>query len=399
MKRMMLTALAGLVAMFSMAAGFRTVRLSEIARATDLPVRAMQGSTEDISYRSHPLRVCYNGTGDISHIGYRIFTDAQLEFAAPRGILLYLERYLLETDIPHLGGSPGYTEELTVQEGELSMLFSVTEETPISVMEKRRQKYRLSFAVSDGTDLVIDVKATSQFILGADIVELERIAMRDIQRMPRLLPPYDWSGESAISIGDRLLLCRESAFLDNAIRSDVYLTEFKDGRRTIYCDTKNPWRSMANVVLTGDVPFPVPMKLHVRSYEENSDTILVTLQQFIGFCRDEDCTLYFGIKGQDSTMVHATLYALSNPLSFCHVISMDIPQTLTEDVMRENVETPICCTLYSYVPLHYMDENFFQIPDNQLWPSGFPSTEVDAGHTPCYSTPESDLHTRQSDDI
>ena len=58
MKRFFLTALLGLAAMMAVAAGFRTVRLAEIARAVSLPTKAMEGRTESILFRTRPLQSC-----------------------------------------------------------------------------------------------------------------------------------------------------------------------------------------------------------------------------------------------------------------------------------------------------------------------------------------------------
>ena len=363
MKRFILSALLGLAAMMAMAAGFRTVRLAEIARAVSLPAKAMEGSTDSIFFRNRPLRICYNQTGDIAHIGYRIFSGPQLEYAAPRPLLFYLERYLLEMQIPHLNDRLVYAEELKVREGKINMLFNVKEDTPISVEEKQRKMYRITFGMTEGENLVLDVKCNSQFMLGADIVELERIMMRDLSRFPQTLPAENWSDEAATRIDDHLLLCREAAFLDKDIRSDVYLVVDVKGQRSIYCDAKNPWRSTQNIFLTGETEMPVPLKVYVKCYEANADTLNISLQQLLGYCQQENCRLYFGIKSQDDSLVHATLYALSNEMSFCHVVSVEIPTTFVQEIMRKNLTTPIACTVYPYVPLHYLDDNFFKIAE------------------------------------
>ena len=31
--------------------------------------------------------------------------------------------------------------------------------------------------------------------------------------------------------------------------------------------------------------------------------------------------------------------------------------------MRKNLTTPIACTIYPYVPLHYLDDSFFKIAE------------------------------------
>ena len=227
MKRFFLTALLGLAAMMAVAAGFRTVRLAEIARAVSLPTKAMEGSTDSIFFRNRPLRICYNQTGDIAHIGYKIFSDPQLEYAAPRPLLIYLERYLLETQIPHLNDRLVYAEEVKVREGKINMLFRVKDDTPIGVEEKQRKMYRITFGMTEGENLVLDVKCNSQFMLGADIVELERNMMRDLPRFPQTLTAEDWSAEATTRIDDNLLICREAAFLDKDIRP---VSEIEDQR-------------------------------------------------------------------------------------------------------------------------------------------------------------------------
>lgn len=362
MKRLALTALLMLVAtVFSMATGFRTVRLSEIARATALTPTALEGDADNLSFRSHPLRVCRNAAGDVSHIGYRIFSDNQLEHAAPRGLLLYLERYLLETDIPALSNRLVYAHELDVREGKLPMLFGINDATPIGLQKISRRMYRITFAFEDAQDLVLDVKCSSQVLIGADVVELEQIMARDLGRMPRTLLSAGWSGEPVTRISPDLLLCREGSFLNKDIRSDVYLEEPPGSVRKLFCNPRNPWRSIANIFLTGDTPQPVPLNLRVRCYEGEVDSLQVSLQQFVNFCSEEDCTLYFGIKSQEDGVIHATVFALSDVFSFCHLVSADISPSLPAHVAEGTPPEPVSCTLYPYIPLHYVDEGFFNI--------------------------------------
>ena len=249
------------------------------------------------------------------------------------------------------------------REGKINMLFRVKDDTHIGDEEKQRTMYRITFGMTEGENLVLDVKCNSQFMLGADIVELERIMMRDLPRFPQTLPAGNWNDEATTRIDDHLLLCREAAFLDKDIRSDVYLAVDGKGRRSIYCDTKNPWRSTQNIFLTGETEMPVPLKAYVKCYEANADTLSISLQQLLGYCRQEDCRLYFGIKSQNDSLVHATLYALSNEMSFCHVVSAEIPTTFVREIMRNGLTAPIACTVYPYVPLHYLNDSFFKIAE------------------------------------
>ena len=36
---------------------------------------------------------------------------------------------------------------------------------------------------------------------------------------------------------------------------------------------------------------------------------------------------------------------------------------VTEEIAQKSLTAPIACTIYPYVPLHYLDEKFFRIAD------------------------------------
>ena len=153
---------------------------------------------------------------------------------------------------------------------------------------------------------------------------------------------------------DGLLLANRGSYLNSQIRSDVILVQ-KKGERMLHFSPDSPISSVRNLLLTGQFPTIVPLKLTIDCYGNKKQNLeQVSLQQFVGLCRMEGCELYVGIKKRTDTEVSATVFAVNRSMAYNHVLSVDVPLRMFRE---ENV--PISGTLYTYIPLQNVDEKFF----------------------------------------
>ena len=153
---------------------------------------------------------------------------------------------------------------------------------------------------------------------------------------------------------DGMLMANQGSYLNEQIRSDVILVQ-KKGKRTLYSSTVLPIPSVRNLLLTGQFPTIVPLKLTIDCYGNKKQHLDgISLQQFVGLCRMEGCELYVGIKQKTDTAISATLFAVNRAMAYNHVLSVSVPLRVFQEA-----NVPISGTLYTYIPLQNVDEKFF----------------------------------------
>ncbi len=349
------------MAAYSFAAtAFYTSRLEKIARAVgfDMSVVMPPGidTTGVVSHGGRPLRVRTNANGDVSHIGYKIFDDRVIGSYGSTDVFDFIERYVLELDLKLDGRSAALrmdVDNVKIVRGDMQMLRSVTPQTPFTIEEITRRMYRLKWNVGR-EELCLTFPADCQLMLGADVLELENMLERDVMRMKPLENGWKQAlNGKELSAGDNVIIVDGGKYLSELIRGDIYLT-VRNGEKELYCDRKNPSRSVGNIMLTGHSVKELPMRLSIVKYGD--DTVLsgVTVRQFVAFCRAQGCKLYFGIKKTDGRRLTGTLFALNERMAYNHVLSVDFPLGILSGE-REEVKAVV----YPYIPLQNVTERFF----------------------------------------
>lgn len=339
---------------------FRTERLTTIAGMVKLhlPVCLEKNSTIDSlgSYRNKPIRVKTNELGDISHIGYRLFTASKDGTDDPMTPFWdFIERYFLELDLEIDGRKPAerlLLDKVQCTRGNIDMRHKVNELTDVRVNHIGRRAYTIQWFLGKDT-LDLFVPADGQLILGADAVELETIFERDLKRVEPSNGKCDWT-EEQVSISEKgFSVANPGIYLIDEIRSDLYLQKQGD-KWTLIADTEHPVESIKNILLTGCFTREIPMALTIDCYGYRKVKVSITLQQFVEYCRMEGCNLYVGIKKYAEDNVAATVFALNNELGYNHVLAVDFPTGILSGRQQS-----ITGTAYVYIPLQNVTEDFF----------------------------------------
>lgn len=339
---------------------FYTSRLEKIARAVGLGMAADLPPYADTiisaGNSARPLHVRTNANGDVSHIGYRMFDGRIVEAHGSAEVFDFIERYVLELDLKLDGRPPAVRmdiDNVKLASGSIGMLRGVTPQTPFTVEEITRRVYRLRWTMAEG-ELCMTFPADCQLLLGAGIVELENMLERDLRRAAP--GENDWKKflkGAEISAGGNMIIVDGGKYLSELIRGDVYLT-VRDGRKELYCDRRNPSRSVGNIMLTGHSATELPMRLSVVKYDGSTTLSGISVRQFVAFCRAEGCKLYFGIKKTDEARISGTLFALNERLAYNHVLSVDFPLGILSGEPGE-----VKAVVYPYIPLQNVTEKFF----------------------------------------
>ncbi len=356
--RMCLTSLWMLLTVCTHAVNrFHTQRLENMAKALGKPSLI---PTDTLQAYGKRVRVKVNTLGDISHIGYQLFSDEIVQTRRDAPIFDFVERYLLELDMQLDGRAPLVRmdhDQVVMGAGTLGLLRTVDANTPFSIEEVTRRMYRIHWTVK-GQPVSLTFPADCQLLKGANAVELEQMMQRDLLRtMPTpvdsLTAPWNTANGTR---SDSMLIIDNGQFLSDMIRSNIYLTEIQ-GKRQLYCSRKNTSASISNIMLTGQFSNTIPLHLCIDKYGHKRDEIDISLQQFVTYCTNEGCKLYFGIKSIDHDNLSGTLFAYNEKMAYCHVLSVQVPLALID-----GAAVGMTGTVYAYIPLQNVTERFFSQP-------------------------------------
>ena len=372
---------------------FYTQRLKCIAQAVGMQLPdTLQPGKEYAgiwTFKQRSLRVRTNAFGDVSHIGYCLFDERMYNHYEHKAVLDFVERYALELTLgtdEELWQRLRITDKVTCVAGSLSMLAGVSPSTPVTIDQRQLRMFRIKWTLDEKTLLTLSFPADYQLISGANAIELEKMFERDVQRIVPMIQDdmlIGWNDVPVVPLGsllvkmaldkkqkqfvgskdpvvyttnapDGMLMANQGSYLNEQIRSDVILVQ-KKGKRTLYSSTVLPIPSVRNLLLTGQFPTIVPLKLTIDCYGNKKQHLDgISLQQFVGLCRMEGCELYVGIKQKTDTAISATLFAVNRAMAYNHVLSVSVPLRVFQEA-----NVPISGTLYTYIPLQNVDEKFF----------------------------------------
>ncbi len=341
---------------------FRTQRLSDISRAIGIVTtdstdfHTLTDST--FSYKEKKLHIKADEYGEITHIGYKLFNDS-IVILQKENIPIYdfVERYLLELDLMLDGRKPLERlkwDRVTLVKGSVEMLSKINANTPVSIEEIPRRMFRLTWIV-DEKDVILTFPSDCQLIRGADIVELENMAETDI---PKIMPLTrdeiieDWSAFQSQQ-SQELYVIEGGYFISELVRGDVFLKK-RNGELELLCDRNNPTNSVSNIMVTGMFERIIPMTMQLKKYGRITDSLDVSLQQFITFCKKDGCKMYYGIEKMNAEEVIGSIFAYNEKLGYNHILYIEFP---LEILCRK--EKTCRSTANMYIPLQNMKEEFF----------------------------------------
>lgn len=340
---------------------FSLPRIRDIANAVKLSVPSNIGANADNDstwyWKGMRLRVCTDSQGTVCHIGYRLFGSGMMRTYPAPTVLRFLERYALEQDLGLDGKSNAQrmdVDNVLITNGTPALLRLIKDDTPFFINNIPRRMYKVSWTTEKG-EVAITFPSDSQLLLGGNAVELETSLAERLPKQPEaadaelLLPWKNWiaPGTGNIRVADY------GTYLSPLVGSKIYMV-MRNSKWRPYFNLKHKVRTISNVMLTGVSRNDVPLHIVLDKYGDKTDTLDVTLKQFVSYCLSEGCKAYIGIKTVDESTLTGTLFIYNEPLGYNHVLSFSFPASLLSGC-GGRVEA----RLYAYIPLHNVTEKFF----------------------------------------
>lgn len=337
-------------------AHYASASLDKIGKA--LSVGADSAMVESVipkaTYRGRALRFTADRqAGVITQTGYRLFHSDLLQAMGPDSVLpLFLERYLLESELPIPDARPLNKalaeDEITTDHGPISMLHKVVPDTSLSISISFPLGRRIRFEWTSASDpdsiaWAIEFPKDYTIISGLKPVEAEH----------RLLSELTMHHAPAFRL-KRYADRPADVPADTLFVAELTTQRYLDAVRIPVFNADDPLESIANMLTGTDVTKArVALTLDVSTYYP-SEPLDMQLRDFIDYLIGKGCRLYCGVSEIDDEKGSALLVATHPTLGYAHAIHFSIPlEALTGQ------QTTAKAKMFPFIPLSKIKSLFF----------------------------------------
>ena len=350
MKRIFLYILITCLSVLTTAAkpSFRTSELARLAQTLAIDTDALPDGYSHPTVNS--IRLTVHKTGQTTdHIGIYLFSEETRQ-TGKTPIFDFLERYFLQLKYPpqHKSMSNMTRDDLfTFLAGSLETVddLLVTDDFGYSYDDHR---YQATWQRNGNTLLSVAFPVEYELISGENKIEAEDNLQADISNTTVAVPSVRGNLQSVR--GD---LQSVRGDLQSPVKSDHYLSEHITNRLylaegELIASARHPIESCANMMLSLQAKGDYTVSITQLSYGFKKTTFEVPLRQWIAFCQDQGCKLFFGPeKLTDNGDVEGVVIAVNKAENYNHVLTVTIPSDLL-DVGKGTIQA----RLYPYIPTH-----------------------------------------------
>jgi hypothetical protein len=171
-----------------------------------------------------------------------------------------------------------------------------------------------------------------ELISGENKIEAEENLQADIQNTSVSASPLPQDDAS-----------RNDHYLDDSFSNRLY---FRRGK--LVASSQHPAETAANIMLSTHTKGVYDISITQISYGFRKKVFQIPLSQWIIFCRNSGCQLYFGVENIESNGdISAVVLAVNEAENYNHVLTVSI----TADAIARH-EGTLEARLYPYVPTH-----------------------------------------------
>ncbi len=332
MKRSIFCIIICLVALLTASAKstFRTAELERLAKELALDIEALPDGY------SHPtangVRLTIHQTEQtIDHIGLYLFTE-ELRSMGKSPIFDFLERYFLQLKYPPQSKSMSNMmrdDQFKFMNGTLRSVDNILLTDGFSY-NYDNHCYQATWNRKDSTLLSVSFPVEYELISGENKIEAEDNLPSDIR-------------STKVEIPTGKPITRKDHYLSKDFTNRLYLSKGE-----LVLSDKHLLESAANMMLSLQTEGDFNINITQLSYGFKKTVFEVPLKQWIAFCQDHGCDLYFGVeKLTDNNEVECVVMAVNAAENYNHVLTAKISSNILEPKSGT-----IEARLYPYVPTH-----------------------------------------------
>ena len=314
---------------------FRTAELQRLSDVLSLDTATLTEGYSHPTADGRTLTVHVDGQ-TVDHIGLQLFSD-ELRTLSNSPILDFLERYFLQLRFPPTVKSASNMirdDEFRFLSGTMATISDLRSTDDFSYSYDNH-RYVATWSRKGNTILSVSFPVEYELISGENKIEAEDNLMADIQKT---------------AIGQR----KDNASQDGQYINDRFSSRLYYSKNRLIADSRHPAETVANMMLSTNSLGSYDIRMTQISYGFRKKTFLVPLRQWIAYCQDNGCQLYFGIENFGSNgEVNAVVMAVNNAENYNHVLTFSVPADIIES--RQGT---IEARLYPYVPTHNVENMF-----------------------------------------
>lgn len=340
-------------------ARFTTQRLRGMATLMKLEgldtLSAASDCRSGFTYNGRTLHLTTNDWGEVSHIGYLLF-EPGLRLVQPSPLYDFLERYMLELDLPSdISRSLRLERDQVHVQGNLGVLASLDGTEEFVIDRRPYLKYRVYWTRGGKELLSLSFNMECQLFTGCITTEQETNLVRDLKRAQPYavaLPDKPTGGE--LTKADDFYILHGRNYMQDHIRNDLFFR--KAGERFVLVeDAEHPLQAIPDILLTGQSTKDYKLDVCLDKYGYKTEDFTVTWKQWVAFCKEEGCEFFFGVKSRTDEAIVGTFFAVNDKMGYNHMMNVTFPLSLLK-----GGDGHLAARLYAYIPLHNVSEKYFK---------------------------------------
>lgn len=322
--------------MMSAKPAFRTVELERLAKVLNLNTDQLKEGY------SHPtanglMLIVHLSDNTIDQIGLHLFAD-ELRQIGNSPVFDFLERYFLQLKYPPQGKSMSNMlrdDQFRFIVGNVETV-SKLKTTDAFSFNYDNHLYEATWTRNNKTLLAVSFPVEYELISGENKIEAEENLKADVCNTQILIPT-----EGPVFKNDK--------YISDLITNKLYTLKGK-----LVLSKRYPAESAANVMLCLHSSGNYQLNINQIAYGFKKIAFNVPLKQWISFCLNHGCELYFGVdKISESGDVDCVVIAVNQQENYNHVLTV----TITAKAIESKNGT-IEARLYPYVPTHNVRNMF-----------------------------------------
>ena len=308
---------------------FRTSELHRLASTLKIDVEKLHDGYNYLATGNTPL-VIHLQKDVLDHIGLSLFSE-EMRQMSQTPVFDFLERYFLQLKYPPSEKTAAMMTRDDEFRFERGTLQTIGELLPTDNFEYHynAHRYVASWSRNDSPLLVVSFPVEYQLMSGRSKIDAESHILNDIRQTAIVHTPDNKDAQ------------QNDYYIVESCTNRLYFTD-----NHLVASDRHPAETVANMMLSTEMEDSVQLRITQVEYGFRKSIVEVDLKQWISFCRNNHCQLYFGVDNiSDSGSVEAVVLAVNREENYNHVLTVTVPA----DVIATQQGT-VEARLYSYVP-------------------------------------------------
>lgn len=360
--RLLLPLLFGLAVEAYAEADYRSAELKRLVAALHLHADSLHEGADTFYVNGSQVQVHSTGRC-VTFVGYCLFPEAMKQAnIAPVNVLSFLERYFLQLNYPR----PERPRERMMREdrfrievGSLAALPTLRGDDAFSCSYDRN-RYQATWSRAGRPLLSVSFPAEHELISGENKQESEQNIEGDMSRVQIVNEPAPSASALTPTLQKDYFVRPGGTYLNRLLTSDRYYQRNGSSEYVLIADANHPLETAANLMLSTAARGDYQLKVKQVIYGFRAKHFETPLRNWISYCRQHGCELYFGAESFSGEAIKGTVIAVNAAEGYNHLLFVDIPLAVISSG-RGLIEA----RMHTFIPMHNVKELFGKYRKNR----------------------------------